>query len=88
MKAPNLPVFRLSWPVPQVGQTRGSEPSSFVGKMCGPSALVQRVQHLAVMRSSPISPVAAWKSLQNSRSSTFQSSSPAETRSSFPPARR
>ncbi len=35
------------------------------------------------MRRSPISPTAAVKSRQNSRSSAFQSISPAETRSSF-----
>ena len=33
MKAPNLPSFSDSWPVPQVGQRRGSEPSALAGKM-------------------------------------------------------
>ena len=36
MKAPNLPSFSESWPVPQVGQVRGLEPSPLSGKMCGP----------------------------------------------------
>ena len=36
MKAPNLPSFSESWPVPQVGQVRGFEPSPLSGKICGP----------------------------------------------------
>ena len=38
MKAPNLPSFSESWPVPQVGQVRGFEPSPLSGKICGPSS--------------------------------------------------
>ena len=45
MKAPNLPSFSDSWPVPQVGQRRGSEPSALGGKMWSLQQLVERVEH-------------------------------------------
>jgi hypothetical protein len=46
MKAPNLPSFSDSVPVPQVGQRRGSAPSALAGKMWSAEQLVERVEHL------------------------------------------
>ncbi len=37
---------RSAGPSPQVGQARGSAPSSLAGKMCGPQRLVQGVEHV------------------------------------------
>ena len=82
MKAPKRPVLRLRRPVPQTMQARGSLPSALAGKMCGPRLSLSASRTL-VVRSSETSPTLAWNSVQNSRSSAFQSSSPALTRSSF-----
>ena len=47
MKAPNLPSLQAEPAVSQAGQTRGSRPSAGAGKKCGPSIVVERVDHLA-----------------------------------------
>ena len=81
MKAPNLPVLRLSSPAPQVGQERGLEPSPRSGNRCGASAsLIFSIT--SEMRSSFVSSTAPVKSRQKSRSSCFQSARPPETSSS------
>ena len=72
MKAPNLPSFSESWPLPQVGQARGSPPSARGGKMCGPSSSLS-ASRTSVVRSSLVSPTAAEKSRQKSRRTCFQS---------------
>ena len=46
MKAPNLPSFSDSRPVPQFGHLRGSVPSARGGNRCGAEHLVERVEHL------------------------------------------
>ena len=81
MKAPNLPVLRLSRPPSQTRQARGSTPSPRSGNRCGPSASLMR-SITSEMRSSFVSPMAAEKASQKRRSSAFQSARPPETSSS------
>ena len=82
MKAPNLPTLRLRRPSPQLGHWRGSPPSALGGKMCGPRISFS-ASSTSPTRRSLISPTAAVKSRQKSRSTSFHSSLPSEMRSSF-----
>ena len=51
MKAPNFPSFSDNWPALQEGQRRGSEPSPFAGKTCGPSSSLRLSSTSLVRRS-------------------------------------
>ena len=73
MKAPNLPSFRPSRPLAQDGQSRGLlPPLSLAGKKCGPSSS-SSLSSTSLTRRSLVSPTAAEKAFQNSRSTWRQS---------------
>ena len=68
MKPPNLPSLSESLPVSQFGHLRGSVPSARGGNRCGAS-ISSSASMTCATRSSLMSPTAAVKSRQKSRSS-------------------
>ena len=81
MKAPNLPSFRHSRPVPQAGQTRGLGRRRLREEVRA-QRLVELVEHLGDAQVLGLADGGGEVAFQNSRSSAFQSISPAETSSS------